>query len=114
MVADATARPAAEREIDHRIRLGPALRGKAPRIKFLRFCPETFVPMEMEDGHDHVHPPRYLVAAQLILLGATPPNRPDGRKHPQRFFDDLSRVAERADVLVRQALLRPACVDLRH
>src|SRR6266571_5229081 len=55
LIPDAAARTGPERKINHRLGRRAALRREARRVKFLRLDPETVAPMEMKDGHNHVH-----------------------------------------------------------
>src|SRR5215207_5409646 len=113
MVADATAWAGAERKIERRIGRRAALWREASRVKSPWLGPEALAPVKVKDGHHHVHAHRNPAPAQLIFLGAATANRPNRRIDAQRLLDHLSRVRERAEVVVCESALRPMRVHLR-
>ena len=85
-----------EREIDERFDRWTAIRDEAAGVKFVRLGPVSLAPMEVEDGHDDIHPHRNAITLQFIFLRATATNRPDGGIDPEGFLNHLPGILERA------------------
>jgi hypothetical protein len=92
LVADALARPGAERQVGELRPGGRALRREAIGIEPLRIIPVSRQPMDDERHDEHDPSTRDVIAADLVRSDRLARNAPCRRVEAHRLFDHHARV----------------------